>query len=89
MLGLLAPNQLVLEAPAEAGGNGAGAGNSNTNIVLKVKTKDAAKFAFASDNGKIWLVLRPQSGAKPTPPSIATVRNVLLGVPPVSAGAGG
>jgi Flp pilus assembly protein CpaB len=89
VLGLLAPNQLVLEAPTQSGGNGPGAGNSNTNIVLKVKTKDAAKFAFASDNGKIWLVLRPQSGAKPTKPSIATVRNILLGVAPLSAGAGG
>jgi len=89
VVGLLARNQLVLEAPSEAGGSGPGAGNENTNIVLKVKTKDAAKVAFASDNGQIWLVLRPQSGAKPTPPSIATVRNVLLGVAPLNVGAGG
>jgi Flp pilus assembly protein CpaB len=89
VLGLLAPNQLVLEAPAQAGGGGPGGGNANTNIVLKVKTKDAAKLAFAADNGKIWLVLRPQSGAKPTQPSIATVRNVLLGVAPLRAGEGG
>jgi pilus assembly protein CpaB len=88
VLGLLAPNQLVLETPVQASG-GPGAGNANTNIVLKVKAKDAAKVAFAADNGQIWLVLRPQSGAKPTPPSIATVRNVLLGVAPLSAGAGG
>ena len=88
VLGLLAPNQLVLEAPTQAGGSGTG-GSHNSNIVLKVKTKDAAKLAFAADNGKIWLILRPQSGAKPTTPSIATVRNLLLGVAPLSAGAGG
>jgi len=87
VLGLLAPNQLVLDTPVVASGRGAG--NANTNIVLKVKTKDAAKVAFAADNGKIWLVLRPQSGSKPTKPSIATVRNILLGVAPLSAGAGG
>jgi len=58
-------------------------------MVLKIKTKDAAKFAFAADNGKIWAILRPQSGSKPTAPSIATVRNILLGVAPLSAGAGG
>jgi Flp pilus assembly protein CpaB len=89
VLGLLAPNQLVLEAPSEGGGGGPGAGNASSNIVLKVKTTHAAKLAFAADNGKIWLVLRPQSGAKPTKPSIATVRNLLLGVAPLRAGEGG
>lgn len=88
-LGLIAANQLVLEAPAQAGGNGPGAGNTNSNIVIKVKSSNAARVAYGADNGKIWLVLRPQSGAKPTKPSIATIRNVLLGVPPVRAGGGG
>lgn len=87
VLGLLAANQLVLEAPVVS--SNATGGNTTSNMVLKVKTKDAAKFAFAADNGKIWAILRPQSGSKPTKPSIATVRNVLLGVPPVRAGGGG
>jgi Flp pilus assembly protein CpaB len=88
VLGLLAPNQLVLEAPVPPA-SGAGAGNGGSNIILKVQMKDAAKLAFAADNGKIWLVLRPQSGAKPTKPSVATMRNLLLGVAPVRAGEGG
>jgi Flp pilus assembly protein CpaB len=89
VLGLMAANQLVLEAPAQAGGSGPGAGNASTNIVLKVKSKDAAKLAFAADNGKIYLVLRPQSGAKPTKPNTASVSNLLLGVAPLRAGGGG
>jgi Flp pilus assembly protein CpaB len=50
----------VLSAPATPAGGGAG------NVVLNVKWWQAPRIARAYDNGKIWLVLRPQSGAKPT-----------------------
>ncbi len=64
---LLAPDVYVLVA--------AGAGSSNT--ILRINTQDAAKFAFAADNTKLWLVLRPQVGASRTPPSTATLATLL------------
>jgi Flp pilus assembly protein CpaB len=66
---LIAPDVYVLVAPTEGAGN----------FILRVPTKQAAKFAFASDNTKIWLVLRPQVGASRTPPSTATLATLLAG----------
>ena len=39
----------------------------------------AAKFAYAADNERFWLVLRPQVGASPTPPRDATLASLLAG----------
>jgi Flp pilus assembly protein CpaB len=66
---LLASNIYVIEAPVGGGGN----------FILRVPTQQAAKFAFASDNTKIWLVLRPQVGASRTPPTTATLATLLTG----------
>jgi pilus assembly protein CpaB len=55
----------------------------STNVSLGVDDVEAAKVAFASDNGKLWLALRPSAGAKASRPGIVTVETVLLGVPPV------
>jgi Flp pilus assembly protein CpaB len=63
---------------------GAKSGTTN-NVTLKVDPRDAAKVAFASDNGKVWLVLRPPTGAGASPPDIVTVETLLLGVPPIVA----
>ena len=41
-----------------------------------------AALAFASDNGKIWLVLRPASGAKAQRVPLLDT-NTLLGLRPV------
>jgi Flp pilus assembly protein CpaB len=66
---LLLANVEVLSAPSAPSGGG------GTNVVLNVKWWEAPRIASAYDNGKIWLILRPQSGAKPTkPPSAATAR---------------
>ena len=67
---LLAPDVYVISAPA----NGTG------NFILRVPTAQAPKFAFASDNTKIWLVLRPQAGATRTPPTTARLSTLLAGV---------
>ena len=64
---LLAPDVYVLVA--------AGAGSND--MIIRVNTQDAAKFAFAADNTKIWFVLRPQVGASRTPPSTATLATLL------------
>jgi Flp pilus assembly protein CpaB len=67
ILTLLAADIKVLVAP----------GTSTSNAVLRVTTKQAPEFAFASDNTKIWLVLRPQVGASPTPGTRVTLAMLL------------
>jgi Flp pilus assembly protein CpaB len=58
-------------------------GTGSTDVSLGVDDVEAAKVAFASDNGKLWLALRPSAGAKTSRPGIVTVETMLLGVPPV------
>ena len=55
---------------------------SSGNISFMVNDQQAAQFDFASQNGSLWLALRPASGAKSSPPSIVTMETLLLGVPP-------
>ena len=69
---LLASNVLVLVPPSTDGG-----------AVIRATTATAAKFAYASDNGVLWLVLRPQVGAKPTPPTVVDAQTLLAGRPSV------
>jgi Flp pilus assembly protein CpaB len=52
------------------------------NINFKVTDVQATKLAFASDNGKLWLALRPAAGAKTAPPSLVTAETLMLGVKP-------
>jgi Flp pilus assembly protein CpaB len=66
---LLASDILVLQAP----------GSGSANAVLRINTSDAAKFAFASDNTRVWLILRPQVGPTPTPPQSANLATLLAG----------
>ncbi|HUP33480.1 MAG TPA: Flp pilus assembly protein CpaB [Gaiellaceae bacterium] len=67
------------------GESGAGVGSRATNVSLLVDDEQAAQLAFAADNGKIWLSLRPSVGATESTPGIVTVETLLLGVPPVVA----
>ncbi len=78
VLTLLMQNALVLKTEKARGGS-----NSEANIVLRAKSDEAAKLAFASDNGKLWIVARPQSGARGSAPGIVTVESLLLGVKPL------
>jgi Flp pilus assembly protein CpaB len=64
--------------------SGVGSGSSQTtNVSLRVTNAQGEELAFSSDNGKVWLVLRPAAGAKLARPGLVTVETVLLGVPPV------
>lgn len=58
----LAQNVVVLSVPS-AGGGGVAGGSSASEVLLNVSQKQAAQLAFAADNGKIWLTLRPPVGA--------------------------
>ena len=83
ILRLLLDDVVVLTVPGSASG---GVGSSrSSNVTLKVSTEDAANLAFASDHGKIWLVLRPRTGGTGEVPKAITAETILLGVPPVAA----
>jgi Flp pilus assembly protein CpaB len=81
VLKVLAQNALVLDAPASTGA-GVGQGNQTANVVLRVNRDQAAELAFAVDNGKVWIVLRPRAGAAPTKPGAVTDRSLLAGTDP-------
>ena len=61
---------------------GVASSGSGGNISFKVTDQQAADLDFASQNGVIWLALRPSAGAKSSPPSIVSMETLLLGVPP-------
>ena len=52
---------LVLKAPESTSTSSGRAGTGN--IIVRVSDKQAAQLAFATDNGKVWFVLRPPAGA--------------------------
>jgi Flp pilus assembly protein CpaB len=56
------------------------------NVTLRATPKQAGELVFASQNAKIWLVLRPVNGTKNSKPPIVSV-NDLLGLPPLRIGA--
>jgi Flp pilus assembly protein CpaB len=78
----LAENLLVLKAPAVGTPNG----NASQNLTIRVSGDLAAQLAFASDNGKIWFVLRPPAGATNTRPSSVTLDSLLSGAPTITVG---
>jgi Flp pilus assembly protein CpaB len=71
-LKLLLSNVQVLEVNGGSGGGIGGA--SAANVVLKVLADNAGPLAFASDNGKLWLVLR---GANATGPDARAARSTV------------
>jgi Flp pilus assembly protein CpaB len=73
-LKLLIQNALVLRTPAS--------GASPGTVVLRANGAQTPLLAYAADNGKIWLFLRPASGAKPVLPGLITADR-LLGLRPV------
>jgi Flp pilus assembly protein CpaB len=76
-------NIFVVEAPAKAKTTPGAGGQSN--VVLRVGAEQAAELAFAAENGKIWIVLRPRAGAQPTKPHLVTAETLLFGVKPIAA----
>ncbi len=74
--------RLIAQAvPVLGAGNSGGGINSGAtvNVTLKVSPQIAVDLAFASDNGKIWLVLRPPVGGSKSPPNLVTAETVILG----------
>jgi Flp pilus assembly protein CpaB len=77
---VIAQNALVLDAPA--GTTGVAAGGQTANIVLRVNGDQAIQMAYAIDNGKIWIILRPRAGAPPTKPGAVTDNAILADIKP-------
>jgi Flp pilus assembly protein CpaB len=71
---LVAAGVVVLDA-GQLSNQGALTQSKETNVVLEVGIHQAAELAFAADNGKIWLILRPANG---TSPSAETVDELSL-----------
>jgi len=76
----------VLQAPPAPKQGGLSGGGQTQNVVLRVSDKDAPQVAFSSDNGKLWISLRPPAGAKQDPPSMVTLNRLLLGMDPIPVG---
>jgi Flp pilus assembly protein CpaB len=68
---LFRENVKVLAVPAQPGPSG------GSNLILRVNVKDAADFAYAADNTRMYFVIRPVVGAKKTPKETATAASVL------------
>lgn len=79
VLRTLMQDVLVLDVPGKASTNAIGGGaNQTSEVTLRVATRAAPKLAFASDNGKLWLVLRPQNGATVDSTTLVTLQSMLL-----------
>jgi Flp pilus assembly protein CpaB len=68
---------IVLRAPKAPKGATTAAGQTQQ-VVLRATDTQVAKLAWASDNAKIWLVLRPRIGAEQTKPAVVDSRAMLL-----------
>jgi len=79
---VITQNILVLDAPDQLG-TGVGA-SSTVNVVLRTNYQEAIELAWVADNGKLWLVLRPRTGAPVMRPGVVTAEGLLLGVKPVT-----
>jgi Flp pilus assembly protein CpaB len=64
--------------------NRLGGSSADSQVTLKATSYQSQKLAFASDNGEVWLVLRPPSGARPSAPKLITVETLLLGLSPTA-----
>lgn len=71
-VGLLVPDATVLSA------NTSTTSGTGTTALLAVGSSVAPELAYAADNGKIWLELRP-SGSSPNPSKALTTLNSILG----------
>ncbi|HEX3392029.1 MAG TPA: Flp pilus assembly protein CpaB [Solirubrobacteraceae bacterium] len=89
-LRLLVANVPVLAVDQNSGGGlgGGGATGQQADVVLKVRASEAGALAFASDHGKIWLVLRGPNAAEPSTQAKETfnVQTLLRGTPGTGAG---
>jgi Flp pilus assembly protein CpaB len=78
---LLMQNALVLSTPGAANAVG---GAKSSSVIIRANYQRAAELAFAADNGKLWVVLRPAANVRATPPEAVTIESMLFGVQPIT-----
>ena len=78
VLRTLIQDTMVLRAPKKPKPGASGPMNTDQ-IILRATDSQATKLAFASENGKLWIVLRPKLGSEQGPPQIVTEPNLLTG----------
>ena len=54
---------------------------STESLTLRVTDVQANRLAWASDNGKIWVTLRPPAAAKQSRPQVVSLTTILVGGP--------
>ena len=74
---------LVLGAPGYSQASGGGGLN---NIVLRLEGADVARMLLATQEGELFFVLRPRTGAKPIKPEIVGLPSLLVGSKSVRVG---
>lgn len=77
-------NALVLKSPDKAKSGGAAGVNSKQSVTLRAPDDRAWDFAFSSEFGKVWIVLRPKAGAESSRPSLVTLERLLFGIKPIT-----
>jgi Flp pilus assembly protein CpaB len=85
VLRTLMQDVLVLSVPKSAGG-GIGAATQTKDVTLRVSYRQAPKIAFAADNGKLWLALRPQNGNTVDAQTLVTLQSLLFDVKAIRRG---
>jgi Flp pilus assembly protein CpaB len=81
VLSLLIADALVIKpagaaAAAAAPTSGAAPAPTGASLVLAVSTAQAPALAYASDNGHLWIFLRPADAANPSP-GLTTLSSIL------------
>jgi Flp pilus assembly protein CpaB len=77
-------NALVLKAPDKPKTGALSGPTSTQSVVLRAPDEDSWNFAFSSEFGKVWIVLRPKAGAEQTKPSLVTLERLLFGLSPIA-----
>ena len=73
---LIIPDALVLRTPGASSGVSSG-GQSGT-VVLAINNSQVGTLAYAAENGKVWLALRPGKASAPSQ-GLTTFNSVVFG----------
>lgn len=68
----LARGSLVLAVPSTDDAAGVAGDGTADPVVLRLDGVQAARLAYAADNGKVWFALRPTAGAREGAPDVVT-----------------
>ena len=76
----LLQNVLILSTPKDAADLQQG---RMGDVMVRATDQEAAALAFAAENGKVWIALRPPAGASQQKPASIDLDGLLSGVPTI------